>query len=377
MAAEVLICDKPAVVYSHAAEFRPSDGGWFDPEDRTSTIRQEAIPKLGDKPEVLWNLTQNWRKVIHTPGYEGLRGIFAGQLGVVLASGPSVDRTIPVLKEHWGKYVLVGTPGAYGPMRVGGLAAHLVPLHEPFGHLKFKQTWMEEPAAVVEYLAHPFWWELPVRRRFSFCRYETVETMKIQKLLGRVPPLKVRSSTIALMFSLARLMGCNPIVFVGCDFAFTDGLYHSRNHQIDDETPKLSHGQYLGSKFWDTKDIHGGKTRTSSIFIEQRNRLAVMIQDYRKIALRAGVPFEVVNATGTGIGIPDIPNVDLGWYLAERKQLAFDPYRRIDDAHIRWKMIEDARLGRPMLVSPERFIPPNMMDSTGGAPPHVLLGRMA
>lgn len=161
------------------------------------------------------------------------RGAFAGQPAFIVGAGPSLDKNGVLLPECGGVVIRVNAASK----AVSGHVTFSVESND----LTHKLS--EGGAQVLAITAPPH-----VLR----CRYNAIrpvwcgEIAWIPELVTGVPRLAMSGSGSTAAVSLAHLWGCDPIVLVGHDLAFTDGKVYATSTGHRDSI--AADGRYVWGK---------------------------------------------------------------------------------------------------------------------------------
>lgn len=135
---------------------------------------------------------------------------------------------------------------------------------------------------------------------------------------------------------IAMALGCNPIVFVGLDLAFTDLKSYAKG-VVDNPTVEkedITHTEQFESDAVEWPDIYGNKVFTLWKWIAESEWLAKLATTHPEITM--------INATEGGIGFAGIPNKELA-------TLSFNKSYPLE------KMVKDAIQGATLpQVTPEK-----------------------
>ena len=221
----------------------------------TATIK-EAVKLAGNCPDdslqgldcALTNLTHH----IGLPGIEPLRNAFEGKPGVVVASGPSLDKNIELLKEIQNKAVLVAADASLRMMLPKEIKPHFVTSVERaaatsrlFDDLAAESY--SESFLVGSPICHPDTFKNYLGPQISTEReHGFFSIFNLQK--GVLSP---GPSAGNLAFRLLSFLGCDPIILVGQDLSTTDeGKTHASGNLYGDQVegylnnPELLPGNY-------------------------------------------------------------------------------------------------------------------------------------
>ena len=235
-----------------------------------------------------------------------LVGAFRGVPAVVVAAGPSLDHTIAKLTDLTERALVIAVDTAVRPMLAAGARPHLIVSVDPSPvnarHLNDlpdpHDMWM-----VAEGSLHPSVFPQFEGRTFTFKVSSHHPWPWLADLQADRGHLEAWGSVLTTAFDLACQAGCNPIVFVGADLAYTDGQLYCR-HTIYEPDWRHLETRQARADFFELAyfashptclepDVHGTSVRSASRFIQFRDWLVAR-------AARAS-DRQVVNATGGGI----------------------------------------------------------------------------
>ena len=178
----------------------------------------------------LHNFFANLPTSISDPGINKLFGCFHTQPAILVAAGPSLERNVDLLKNIKGKALIVAAGSAINPLRKHHIEPDLLVSMDPgeanYQHfanlitdnipLVYPSTLYHRivkdyrgPRFVINLNTHPFdpW---------------VFDRLNDNKGLVSSGP-SVANSTLDILHKL----GCNPIIFVGQDLAYTDDKSHA------------------------------------------------------------------------------------------------------------------------------------------------------
>lgn len=234
-----------------------------------------------------------------------LTDVFAGRPAVIAAAGPSLDAVVPELRKVHERAVLIAVDTALRPLLNTGARPHLAVGLDPSAlnarHFRAlppcPDTWLVSESA-LDAAAHRHFGE----RSFWFRVANHDPWPWYQELGLDVGLIEVWGSVVTAAFQVAVLAGCDPIVFVGTDLAYTDGRPYARRTTYEYEWARqVAAGADL-AQLWQawTKvhapvqaiDLNGRETRTSAPLLAFRDWLLAR-------AARSGR--RIINATGAGM----------------------------------------------------------------------------
>jgi hypothetical protein len=232
---------------------------------------------------------------------------------LVLGAGPSLDLSLPHLAQA-GHALILGAASILGPLQAQGLAPHLVVALEGMDESRQFAGGDEHTCLLAALNSHPQHFSAwPQERKSAFFQVSSW----LPRLLDWGGELPSGGHATSAAFSLACLWGCNPIILVGQDLAYTRGqhTHASARPGRDDEAhrPELR-----------LPALDGGMVETSWI-------MHSYLQWYQEAAahLRRHYPqVKIFNASAAGAVIPGFQAASLPQLLADlpaRKQ----PRRRV------------------------------------------------
>ncbi len=190
-------------------------------------------------PDTVRNLLLNIDHYAASPGVADLAGAAAGHPAVVVSAGPSLARNLKLLCDPGvaSRAVIVAAQTTLRPLLAAGTPPHFVTAldyHEISARFyeDLSPDLVRATTLVAEPKAHPVVfdsWPGAVR----CCANDFLD-----RVLGETSPpetvLPAGATVAHLALYVARHLGCDPIILIGQDLAFTDGLYYAPGTAIDD-----------------------------------------------------------------------------------------------------------------------------------------------
>lgn len=175
------------------------------------------------------NMLANLNEIVSNPGINLLYNKFAGKPAIVVATGPSLNKNKHLLKGLENKALIVAADASLWVLIDMGVKPHLVTsLERVMGTVKLLEGFNKEEVADV-YLA-----ACPVIRNEAYQAYPGPRIIVYRnfdhfKWLGidrGILPIQLSSGNMA--FKVAEALGCDPIILIGQDLAFSrDGRTHA------------------------------------------------------------------------------------------------------------------------------------------------------
>ncbi|MEK6674606.1 MAG: 6-hydroxymethylpterin diphosphokinase MptE-like protein [Planctomycetota bacterium] len=195
--------------------------------DFIAYTRMSLLTLVGNSQITCRNIAMNMPHYVTTPPIDMLKGRFEGNPAIIISAGPSLSRNIHLLAELKGRAVLCAVQTALKPLLQRGIVPDFVTtldFHEVSKQF-FEQAGdlsrirlVAEPKATWHVLDH---YPGPV----SVLGNGWAQ-MILGDVLGQRAGLRAGATVAHLAFYLAEYLGCNPIIFVGQDLAFTGHVFY-------------------------------------------------------------------------------------------------------------------------------------------------------
>ncbi len=192
-------------------------------------------------------ILQNLSTIIESPGIEDLKDAFKGKPGVVVATGPSLNKNVHLLEGICDKAVIVGADASAKVLKSKGLKpAHMVTslervmatskLFEGLTEEDVKDSYLAAcPVVVPETYAN-----FPGEKVIVYRDFATFTWLDIPK--GQ---LEIGPSAGNMAFKVLEYLGCDPIILIGQDLAYAEDM---RSHAAGTHYGETSDtARYAGS----------------------------------------------------------------------------------------------------------------------------------
>jgi hypothetical protein len=181
------------------------------------------------------NIARNVGWFTSTPGVGRLEKLYAGKPAIVVSAGPSLRKNKHQLKALVGRVVIIAVQTTLQPLLEMGIEPDFVTALDYHDICRrffeglpptLRTELVIEPKATPSIFAlHP--------GPLTTLGNELAESLLREMSLNK-PRLRAGSTVAHLSYYLAEHMGCDPIMFVGQDLGFSDGLYYSPGTSYDD-----------------------------------------------------------------------------------------------------------------------------------------------
>lgn len=223
------------------------------------------------------NRLKNIAHIIKNPGINQLieqyGDVYKGKPAIIIASGPSLNKNVHLLKEAQGKALLLACDGSLETLKKHGIVPDVVSSVERI-LLTYQAFYKDKEIPGDTVLAAP-----------AVVRPEIFETFKNKTLsmfksepLGRIfnqiagdkGAVWSGASVAHLLMGIAHKLGASPIVLVGQDLAYSpEGVSHAAEVSIKEEVDLNKADLFV-------KDIYGNDIATSPVW----HRFLVIFEEY-------------------------------------------------------------------------------------------------
>ncbi|MFH1746532.1 MAG: 6-hydroxymethylpterin diphosphokinase MptE-like protein [Planctomycetota bacterium] len=273
--------------------------------DYVAFARVQMVTLLRNARITCKNVAFNLPAYLARPGVEVLQGRAAGYPAVIVAAGPSLARNIEQLGALRERAVIIAVQTVFKTLLARGIRPHFVTsldFHELSAQFFHGIADVGDCTLVVEPKAT--WHVLDAfKGRTHVLHHGLYEDLLREDCPAR-GAIKGGSTVAHLAFYLAEHLGCDPIILVGQDLSYSEGLYYPPGMPIEQIwRPELGRFTTIEMKQWErivrarallrvVEDIHGQKTYTD----EQLYTYAEQFQrDF------AGSPARVIHACEGGM----------------------------------------------------------------------------
>lgn len=218
------------------------------------------------------NIANNLPAYLSTPPIDVLRGRFRGRPGIVISAGPSLRRNIDQLAGLRDRAVLIAVQTTLKPLLAKGIRPHFVTsldFHEV--SRSFFDGIAAEELADTHLVAEPkaTWHVVDAYPGLVSLLDNGFARLLLGDALAARDGLRAGATVAHLSYYLAEYLGCDPVIFVGQDLAYTDHVFYSPGVAIHDTwRPDLNRFCSIEMKDWEhivrrrqilrrVKDIHG------------------------------------------------------------------------------------------------------------------------
>lgn len=326
----------PIVVHPVIARERPGEA-----KRAAETVRRllfnaaanEAARRRFAGPYLL-NTLANLRHLVGSRDVGELFGRFGGVPAFLLAAGPSLNRNLEEIRSHRDHALLIAVDTALRPCLAAGIEPDFVAAVDP-GEPNLRHLAVDAVPARTHLVAEPslapgafepfdgrvFTFRVDRHHPWPWLLDQGIERAR----------LLAWGSVFTTTLDLAVKLGCDPIVLVGADFAYTGGQPYCRGTVYEEDWARAVAGgvsledawrDWMPPPFVVERGIDGRDVRTSARLLTFRDWVAAFCRRH------SGVRF--VNATGAGVlAAPwiEVPSGHDGPLLSHRGPVPVVPER--------------------------------------------------
>lgn len=214
-----------------------------------------------------YNTLLSFGAILANPPFRNLLGRFKGIPAVLVATGPSLDKNVELLREVNDKALIIAVETSLKPLLKRGIEPHIVCTGDPqeANYRHVKGTYAPNTYLVVEPQAPPKsiteWTGRTFIASFGDCMMQWVE-----KVVGEVGRLKSWGSVATMAYDIALKAGADPIVFIGQDLSFPEGRTYAKGTYFEDEDRNKNTVEELREKgiyLIEKADIYGNTVYTN------------------------------------------------------------------------------------------------------------------
>ena len=287
------------------------------------------------------NVAMNLATYVTTPPIDVLRDRFAGDPAVVVSAGPSLARNIDQLGDLKGRAVLCAVQTVLKPLAKRGIIPDFA---TSLDYHEMSRKFFEgvENLEGVHLVAEPkaTWHVIDNYPGPVSLLDNGWARLVIGDDLGARGGLPAGATVAHLAFYLAVYMGCDPIIFVGQDLAYTGHVYYVPGVEIHQAGPSALHRfSTIEQNEWDriarnrpilrrVTGVDGGELYTDDLLF------TYLEQFERDIA---AVPARVINASAGGAAIQGAESMTLSAAAARFCARTIDSRRFAYRATLCWR----------------------------------------
>ncbi|MDC7219508.1 MAG: DUF115 domain-containing protein [Spirochaetales bacterium] len=242
---------------------------WLDRRE----INMNTLTRFGE----LWvrNLAANLPLLARGEALSHLKGQFSGLPVLLVAAGPTLEQTLPVIKELAQRMVVIGVDTSYGNLQKHGVTADFLVVTDPqywnTRHLDFCD--LEGTIVISDTSVHP-----RTLRGYEGPLYLSRSPFPLASILEKDHldiSLKSGGSVATAAWDLALILGGQEIFCSGLDLGFPGKQTHCRGSFFEERVNFLS-TRTAGPEHWTWKALH-----SAPLYLKENYRGQAILSDQR------------------------------------------------------------------------------------------------
>jgi len=285
---------------------------------------------FGDQNDCFTGIRYTYKNldfIKNTPGLIQLKDKFAGMPAVVVATGPSLNKSLPKLKEVQDKCVIIAADASYSILMNAGITPHFVAsLERHIDTVKFfdgVKKADKDPTHLVAFPLSPKETlqifdgpKLAVYRNYSYYYYLENKLPKGMILCGH--------SVAHMCCKIADMIGCSHIYLIGQDLAYDPDTLQTHASGVSHGSDKKMTEEELKKYCKDTGKGELQKTAGNLKDEVYSNDLWIYFaKEY--ITEQKQTKSPIINLTEGGLKIPMVPWEDINEVFSKFKKLEISP----------------------------------------------------
>lgn len=247
------------------------------------------------------NEIKNYKRIIaeHQPMLNRIFGKTIKVPAVVVGAGPSIDKNIDVLKKYRNRVLVIGAGSGINILKKNGIVPDLAVIVDgSIQEDKIVEAVPEE--SVLCY--HTTATASGIANSSAFKTYfigsdDRFFPVSKEPIMKEIQPVLMGGSCVNSAADIAAKLGCETVIFVGQDMAYTDKQLYGDGAAFKDLIERDTREKVI------KEDIFGNPIETNHSFLSIRMALNMYTRNYDDIRF--------INATEGGLGIEGVPNETL------------------------------------------------------------------
>lgn len=223
----------------------PSEARFLEPffgaarreiDNEIKTQLYDFKTRVAEDSVVPRNILKNIKGILQTRPAKSLQNRFTGKPAIIVSAGPSLDKNILYLKKIDNRAVIICVDTALKPLLKRGIQPHFTvtadPSYKNYLHLQGTENRIDYFVVSDPGISAQVYDDFNPHI-FSISLGKPILKM-IEETIGEIGEVDAWGSVISLALSFAVYLGCNPVVFLGQDFAFSGMRNHCRGTSWED-----------------------------------------------------------------------------------------------------------------------------------------------
>lgn len=195
----------------------------------------------------LYYMIERLDEKINLSDFKILKNAYKNKPAIIVSAGPSLNENIEELRKNCDNALIFSVGTALRTLCSNGIKPDFVNYLETFecSH-QFEGLDLSEINLVTEPSANPNLLDYKFKNKFLTCSHEANVNHLFSELAGKEQDYFEAKGTVAYhALYCAKYLGCNPIILLGQDLAYTNGKCYSQGTVYEDiDCRKKENGEY-------------------------------------------------------------------------------------------------------------------------------------
>lgn len=290
------------------------------------------------------NFYRNWVSLREVYSGGEIAQEFSNIPAIICGAGPSLNKHLPLLKKLKNKALFFAGGSAITALSKESIQTHFSAVVDP-------NKWLYERFFDQSHFNTPLYFKMrvfhkvlklvssPKRMIGGSSVYPVTSWIESELGLDSLPRVNEGLSISHFLMDIAQQLGCDPIIFVGMDLAYTNNCRYAKNvlpkYQTRRTNEQLTRGHSVNSGGIFKTSLYGDSIITLWKWIEE----ARYISEYTR--QHSGRTF--INATEGGLGIDGIHHASLDEVVKQYMNINYD---LLNATHLSFQALERKVLGK-------------------------------
>lgn len=257
----------------------------------------------------LWtdSVVGNIPKVLEHNNLSDLKDKFKNKPAVIISAGPSLDKTLDMLKGNEDKFVTFCVGTASKSLAAKGIKPDFLVMVEANNCItELESVDVSDVNLILQPMAHKVFHNLEVKRTFNYYQNNDMATVWLCDILGiDKSEYQSRGTVSYCAMVAAKILGCNPIILIGQDLAYLEGNCYSKGSAFSNlkclKNPETNRYEVMPDNFEAyVESLHADKSVPREVAVEFANARLKTLNDgllYVKSVKGEMIPTEAGYAT--------------------------------------------------------------------------------
>ncbi len=234
---------------------------------------------LGFSKQFFKCFARNIKQIVESTVINELKDKFKNMPGIVVSAGPSLEKNIHLLKDVQDKFIIITGGRTLKTLLDEGVRPDFVCSIDP-GDASYTVIEKVLDSNVPLIFSEVSNYKMVEEYKGNKIFFEDMDFHDITyDLVGKKADGLWQGGSVAhICISLAEYLGCNNIIFVGQDLAYTNNKYHSDSASLNSNNSIEKNDEYIY-----VDDIYGKKVPTTIQLDFYRKNIEKMILEYSEV----------------------------------------------------------------------------------------------